>query len=178
MTHVAAHDNSATKPPRKDAPQTIPPPKPALTKAERKAKQEKERETKAAAKAANLPGNNNRPGTASKPAPKASNAASSSQATKPPKLPDVSKTAPPKDIPSVIVQSIPEVQDQTRGLRIFSHFGSPKPSASSNLKGPLHPAIFRLALQFSSFQIVGANARCIAALNAFKTVSVKCDEGS
>lgn len=35
----------------------------------------------------------------------------------------------------------------------------------------MHPAIVRLGLQFSEFIIVGANARCIATLEAFKEVS-------
>ncbi|EJD00890.1 eukaryotic translation initiation factor 2B delta subunit [Fomitiporia mediterranea MF3/22] len=56
----------------------------------------------------------------------------------------------------------------TRGLRIFAHFGLPK--APSNVKGDIHPAIVRLGLQFSSFKLTGANARCIATLTAFKTV--------
>ena len=59
----------------------------------------------------------------------------------------------------------------TRGLRIFSHFGQPKPL--SNVKGDIHPAVIRLGLQFSTFKITGANARCIATLNTFKTVRNK-----
>lgn len=59
--------------------------------------------------------------------------------------------------------------DKSRGLRIFSHFGLPK-SATHVVKGDIHPAIVRLALQFSEFKISGANARCIASLTAFKTV--------
>ena len=55
-----------------------------------------------------------------------------------------------------------------RSLRIFSHFGLPKPV--SVVKGDIHPTILRLALQFSNFKITGANARCIATLSAFKTV--------
>lgn len=55
-----------------------------------------------------------------------------------------------------------------RGLRIFSHFGLPKPVSVA--KGDIHPTILRLALQFSDFKISGANARCIATLTAFKTV--------
>ena len=63
--------------------------------------------------------------------------------------------------------------DILRDLRIFSHFGSSArlPSQSISSKADIHPAIIRLALQFSSFRIVGANARCIATLAAFKTVS-------
>ena len=61
-------------------------------------------------------------------------------------------------------------RNQARGLLIFSHFGLPKPVSAA--KGDIHPAIARLALQFSTFKITGANARCIATLTAFKTVRI------
>ena len=61
-------------------------------------------------------------------------------------------------------------RSQARGLLIFSHFGLPKPVSAA--KGDIHPAIARLALQFSAFKITGANARCIATLTAFKTVRI------
>lgn len=57
----------------------------------------------------------------------------------------------------------------SRGLRIFSHFGLPKPVGHS-VKGDIHPAIVRLGLLFSEFRICGSNARCIATLLAFKKV--------
>ena len=57
-------------------------------------------------------------------------------------------------------------------LRIFSHFGQPKPAGHT--KGDIHPAIIRLGLLFSEFRICGANARCIATLTAFKKVSPNC----
>ena len=56
----------------------------------------------------------------------------------------------------------------SHGLRIFSHFGQPKPIGHT--KGDIHPAIIRLGLLFSEFRICGANARCIATLTAFKKV--------
>lgn len=59
----------------------------------------------------------------------------------------------------------------SRGLRIFTHFGLPKPVAYA-IKGDIHPAIIRLGLLFSEFRICGANARCIATLTAFKNVCV------
>ena len=62
-----------------------------------------------------------------------------------------------------------DLAGRARGLRIFSHFDRTKPSSS---KGDIHPAIARLALQFSEFKISGANARCIATLTAFKTVCI------
>ncbi|KAF7353017.1 hypothetical protein MVEN_01269300 [Mycena venus] len=58
---------------------------------------------------------------------------------------------------------------KSRSLRIFSHFGLTK-HGHGGVKGDIHPCIIRLALQFSEFRICGANARCIATLNAFKTV--------
>ncbi|KIK92360.1 hypothetical protein PAXRUDRAFT_830016 [Paxillus rubicundulus Ve08.2h10] len=61
-----------------------------------------------------------------------------------------------------------QMDETPRGLRIFSHFGAPKPPAVT--KGDIHPAIIRLGLQFAAFKITGANARCIAMLTAFKTV--------
>lgn len=60
-----------------------------------------------------------------------------------------------------------------RGLRIFSHFGLPKHAGTlrSNVKTKeIHPAILRLGLQFAEFKITGANARCLATLQALKTV--------
>jgi translation initiation factor eIF-2B subunit delta len=57
----------------------------------------------------------------------------------------------------------------SRGLRIFTHFGLPKP-VGHVVKGDIHPAIIRLGLLFSEFRICGANARCIATLTAFKNV--------
>lgn len=57
----------------------------------------------------------------------------------------------------------------SHGLRIFSHFGQPKP-VGHTVKGDIHPAIIRLGLLFSEFKICGANARCIAMLLAFKQV--------
>lgn len=56
----------------------------------------------------------------------------------------------------------------SHGLRIFSHFGQPKPVAQ--VKGDIHPSVVRLGLLFSEFKIAGANARCIATLTAFKQV--------
>lgn len=61
-----------------------------------------------------------------------------------------------------------EVSNKSHGLRIFTHFGQPKPVSA--VKGEIHPAIIKLGLLFSDFKICGANARCIATLTAFKQV--------
>jgi translation initiation factor eIF-2B subunit delta len=71
-----------------------------------------------------------------------------------------------------VVGSIGEdtsAKQASHGLRIFSHFGQPKP-VGHTVKGDIHPAIIRLGLLFSEFKICGANARCIAMLLAFKQV--------
>ncbi|KDR83426.1 hypothetical protein GALMADRAFT_235555 [Galerina marginata CBS 339.88] len=74
-----------------------------------------------------------------------------------------------KDIGSSAVAEDPTAKQLSHGLRIFSHFGQPKPVAHS-VKGDIHPAIIRLGILFSEFKICGANARCIAMLTAFKQV--------
>ncbi len=45
------------------------------------------------------------------------------------------------------------------------------PKIDRKLIESVHPAILKLGLKFSEFKIVGANARCIAMLEAFKEVS-------
>lgn len=58
--------------------------------------------------------------------------------------------------------------------RIFAHFAVPKKEGGIGvgIKGEIHPAIIRLGRQFADMKIVGANARCIAMLVAFKTVRI------
>lgn len=140
------------------------------TKAERRALQEKQREEKAAAKASGANTKvNGAKATPSKAGPSASST-SHQQHHKATKTAEGPKLSASQEMPPASNVAVDALEQRTRGLRIFSHFGLPKHTASSNLKGPLHPAIFRLGLQFSEFRIVGANARCIATLKAFKTV--------
>ncbi|BGP30840.1 hypothetical protein JCM10296v2_002599 [Rhodotorula toruloides] len=63
----------------------------------------------------------------------------------------------------------------TDTLQPFLHLDLPLPSSSLSHSSKLntaniHPSILRLALQYSEFKIVGANARCIAMLEAFKDI--------
>ncbi|KAL4075754.1 eukaryotic translation initiation factor 2B delta subunit [Scleroderma citrinum] len=125
-----------------------------MTKAERRELQERQRAAKAAAKSA-------APGTT--PAPAKSNAASAGGAGR-----DTPQPAAAPKKPGKATDAKPGKSEAARGLRIFSHFGLPK--SPSVTKGDVHPAIIRLGLQFSDFKITGANARCVAMLNAFKTV--------
>ena len=167
---MAAQPPHTPKQPKQDpsgAPSSAPKPASTSTKAERRAKQEKEREAKALAKAS---GSGKANGQKAAPSKASSSAATSSQQHKISKSNEVAKPSQvPKEVPSAN-SAVEALAQETRGLRIFSHFGLPKHTGPPNMKGPLHPAIFRLGLQFAEFRIVGANARCIATLNAFKTV--------
>ncbi|OBZ76893.1 putative translation initiation factor eIF-2B subunit delta [Grifola frondosa] len=125
----------------------------AMTKAERRELQERQRAAKAA-KAPSAP--------SSSPAPKKGPETSAKPTV-------AGSSKPPKDAKSAMPSIVDIDAGKARGLRIFSHFGLPKPVSVG--KGDIHPSIVRLALLFSSFKIAGANARCIATLTAFKTVS-------
>ncbi|TBU32032.1 eukaryotic translation initiation factor 2B delta subunit [Dichomitus squalens] len=141
-----------------------------MTKAERRELQEKQRAAKAAKAAANAP-NGKLGGKAAKElsalagAPSKKTGRPSDAASKPPP-PGLVKAAQAKAGQASLADQ--SARNQARGLLIFSHFGLPKPVSAA--KGDIHPAIARLALQFSTFKITGANARCIATLTAFKTV--------
>ena len=144
------------------------------TKQERRELQERQRAAKAAKAAAN--GASGKPGA--KPAggqgPTAGGSGTPSKkagrvsdtALRPPTTP--SAKAAEKAKAGLMSAADQSAGNQARGLLIFSHFGLPKPVSAA--KGDIHPAIARTALLFSSFKIAGANARCIATLNAFKTV--------
>jgi len=133
-----------------------------MTKAERREQQERQRAAKASAKSTGpQPGaSDKKPAQAKKGAPAAPVTSAS-----------VKKGGKGLDGKSMKEMKEVTVDDSARGLRIFSHFGLPKPPGPT--KGDIHPAIVRLGLQFSEFKIAGANARCIATLTAFKTVH--CD---
>ncbi|KAL7282179.1 hypothetical protein ACG7TL_003648 [Trametes sanguinea] len=149
-----------------------------MTKAERRELQERQRAAKAAKAAAN--------GAPSKPAAKPKESAPSGSAAKPkpnrvsdaqarPAAPAAARAAEKAKAGQAAATTDAMARTQARGLLIFSHFGLPKPVSAA--KGDIHPAIVRLALQFSTFKITGANARCIATLTAFKTVWI-CDPSS
>lgn len=128
----------------------------SMTKAERRELQEKQRAEKAVLKAQQQQGGGGQP--------KISKSPGISQ-----KKPQAGET--PKAVPTTTTDVIDDAtggKAVSRSLRIFTHFGLPKPV--SHVKGDIHPAILRLGLLFSEFKICGANARCIATLTAFKSV--------
>lgn len=142
-----------------------------MTKAERRELQEKQRAAKLASK----------PLLQGKQAPQTpSGSATGQPKTKPPQTPQRKTfgvdavgsrhhTSASRDLGSGLAGEEAAGKSLSHGLRIFSHFGQPKPIGHT--KGDIHPAIIRLGLLFSEFRICGANARCIATLTAFKKVS-------
>jgi translation initiation factor eIF-2B subunit delta len=146
----------------------------SMTKAERRELQEKQRAAKALQKQQQQQGGG---GGGQQQKQKAEAKAS-------PKPPAMKSPAPksqtsggrPRSESSAAAAAQDAALDSTRrGLRIFTHFGLPKlPGGAHHIKGSdiIHPAVLRLGLMFSEFKICGANARCIATLTAFKTVSL------
>ena len=135
-----------------------------MTKAERREQQEAQRAAKAASKAATPQPASAKPGPSH-----GRNASVSGKGSGPPsKSAKDPATKPGKGEPKEALHLSVQLDETPRGLRIFSHFGTPKPPAIT--KGDIHPVVVRLGLQFAEFKITGANARCIAMLSAFKTV--------
>lgn len=139
-----------------------------MTKAERREMQERQRANKAAAagsnqqkRAAGNPDSSAKAGPSSPATSKKAATATSNETPKP--------SAPASHRQAHLHETAEMAKGaDTRGLRIFSHFGLPK--HVGHVKGDIHPVIIRLGLQFSNFKITGANARCIATLSAFKDV--------
>jgi translation initiation factor eIF-2B subunit delta len=132
----------------------------SMTKAERRELQEKQRAAKADLKVKQAQGGGgNQPKQPKSPgAPH-----KKTQAREPSK-----QSAPITKDSTITMDEAAGGKTVSRSLRIFTHFGLPKPV--SHAKGDIHPAIIRLGLLFSEFIICGANARCIATLTAFKSV--------
>lgn len=77
---------------------------------------------------------------------------------------------------SPIESTLPTSVEQVNPLQLFLHLDLPASSSalshsSKASTSNIHPSIIILALQYAEFKIVGANARCIAMLEAFKDVS-------
>lgn len=145
-----------------------------MTKAERRELQERQRAAKATKTTSVSNGTNGKLGNKPASQPSSSNVApkKAGKGIETVTKPSASATSKAvKDSKIASTSNTDATGDKARGIRIFSHFGLPKPASVS--KGDIHPTIIRLALQFSNFKITGANARCIATLTAFKTVRVQ-----
>lgn len=67
------------------------------------------------------------------------------------------------------------VKEQKKGVNevaLFGHlYGQQRRHSIENVLKEVHPAVVALGLQMSSYVICGSNARCVAMLLAFKSVS-------
>ena len=151
------------------------PPRKVLSKKERQAVQEAQRAKKAAASGASKP-------VASTSKSQAAPQANGSQAPNAAK--GASDTKGVRFEAASMPPSSPASTSAFTAVALFAHLDSPKSQTPAHLaihsqskatksaidKGLVHPAIQRLALQWADFRIVGANARCISMLEAFKEV--------
>lgn len=156
----------------------------SMTKAERRELQERQRAAKAAAKASGSTSQTNKPvskqadGGGERSSAKQSGKQGSGPSTQPQtqhqrrgsRISGIGGEIPrPGGGPGGnIASDLASRRINPRGVRIFSHFGLQQKYGTG--KGLIHPAIVRLGLLFSDFQITGANARCLATLIAFKHV--------
>ncbi|KAK0190755.1 eukaryotic translation initiation factor 2B delta subunit [Armillaria mellea] len=166
---------NATAPTSKDGPVSLgskpvsQPSQKSMTKAERRELQERQRAAKLAQKE-QPPGSSNTVASTSKSKQTSTPQKKAADTNKPAASLGKDTSIAVKDAALSVAAAADSVEAQkSRGLRIFSHFGAPKP-LGAGVKGDIHPAIVRLGLLFSEFKVCGANARCIATLSAFKIV--------
>ncbi|POW20125.1 hypothetical protein PSHT_03904 [Puccinia striiformis] len=133
-----------------------------MSKAERRAIQEKQRADKAVLKGS--------------PAVSASTKQSTGKALNNP--PPAAR--PPGSNSAAKKNPIDPMIDFPPSLQLFLHLESPVTThtlnASHKSNPVLHHSILRLAQLFAQFKIVGSNARCMAMLEAFKHVSIQRNE--
>lgn len=124
-------------------------PKPAATKAERRAVQDAQRAAKAEAQAKK---------TASAVKTKTENAA---------QAPVAKKEASPKKLSQKSAKSTASQQQQPHMVKLFNHLYTKKFAASEIVNSnDLHPAITKLGLQYAEGIMAGSKARCLAFLQA------------
>ena len=150
------------------------PPKPVLTKAERRAQQTAQRVAKGQS-----PGGGS--SATSKPANVSPTASTSNQGSKSHKVETKPSTAKPSTATSIPSNLTNSNTDPFTFNKYFKHLDSSlaihsTPKVDRKVMESVHPAILKLGLKFSEFKIVGANARCIAMLEAFKEVSEIVDK--
>lgn len=144
------------------------PPKTVLTKAERRELQERQRAAKAGAGAA----------AAGKPAPPGGKQQSAAAGEKPPppgtEPRPVAKQHDTADAAKLRKQRLLERTDVQKAVALFAHLPQYEREKSISLPAQaacqIHPVVARLGLQYAEGVIQGANARCVAMLNAFKAV--------
>lgn len=127
-----------------------------MSRAERREQQERQRAEKAARQAAAKQAKPNQKAASVAPPPRSSSVVSTPTRV----LPARCTTEP--------------LREQSGGLALFSHLPPPRhmdvQAALQRARGDVHPVIVRLGLDYARGAVRGANARCIAMLEAFREV--------
>ncbi|KAF9134739.1 hypothetical protein BGW39_005993 [Mortierella sp. 14UC] len=136
----------------------------SMTKAERRELQEKQKAEKAARVSAGLPASGkkaaqvlNQPNSGFSPNPSKSLATSFPGAEAEKAIAAAESTGQAK-----------RREKLTKEIGLFAHLDPPKFANTALAPKDLHPAVVHAGLQMAQFKICGANARCVATLNAFR----------
>ncbi|KAG0232905.1 hypothetical protein BGW42_007814 [Actinomortierella wolfii] len=149
----------------------------SMTKAERRELQEKQRAAKAAARAAaGLPpqgGGGGGAGGAGGGSKKGTPSTPQSSSTFSPNPSKQLATSFPgaeteKAIAAAESSQAKKREKLTKEIGLFAHLDPPKFANTASAPKELHPAVVNVGLQMAQFKICGANARCVATLNAFR----------
>lgn len=137
-----------------------------MTKAERRELQEKQKAEKAARVSAGLPASGkkaaqvlNQPNSGFSPNPSKSLATSFPGAEAEKAIAAAESTGQAR-----------RREKLTKEIGLFAHLDPPKFANTALAPKDLHPAVVHAGLQMAQFKICGANARCVATLNAFRKV--------
>ncbi|KAF9918792.1 hypothetical protein BX616_005602 [Lobosporangium transversale] len=140
-----------------------------MTKAERRELQEKQRAEKAARVSAGLPASGKKaaqvlaqPNSGFSPNP------SKSLATSFPGAEAEKAIAMAAGAESSTTTQTKRRERLTKEIGLFAHLDPPKFANTASAPKELHPAVVNVGLQMAQFKICGANARCVATLNAFR----------
>ncbi|KAF9156526.1 hypothetical protein BG015_004436 [Linnemannia schmuckeri] len=136
----------------------------SMTKAERRELQEKQKAEKAARVSAGLPASGkkaaqvlNQPNSGFSPNPSKSLATSFPGAEAEKAIAAAESTGQAR-----------RREKLTKEIGLFAHLDPPKFANTALAPKDLHPAVVHAGLQMAQFKICGANARCVATLNAFR----------
>ncbi|KAK3829229.1 MAG: eukaryotic translation initiation factor 2B delta subunit [Benniella sp.] len=134
----------------------------SMTKAERRELQEKQKAEKAARVSAGLPA------SAKKAAQAQPNSGFSPNPSK-----SLATSFPGAEAEKAIAVAESTGQGKkrerlTKEIGLFAHLDPPKFANTASAPKDLHPAVVNVGLQMAQFKICGANARCVATLNAFR----------
>ncbi|KAK3818308.1 MAG: hypothetical protein J3R72DRAFT_460195 [Linnemannia gamsii] len=136
----------------------------SMTKAERRELQEKQKAEKAARVSAGLP-------ASGKKAAQVLNPPNSGFSPNPSK--SLATSFPGAEAEKAIAAAESTGQTKrreklTKEIGLFAHLDPPKFANTALAPKDLHPAVVHAGLQMAQFKICGANARCVATLNAFR----------